>query len=360
MRATSQFTITSICDVITSDTPPDNPYFGQLWVNTAQVPPRTMVWDGSSWAEENDLESLRSEVSVNTDRISGFQSTADGLNSYVSSLTETIQTISDSQGVIEENLLNSEKKLSNLSQTVDGLTLTFEEQYMGGINYVKNSAGLNGITDDWEYSGTVSVDSSTDTQNNTVSDSAIVLGASSNLTQYIYSVVPGTYTITLKAKKTSSYSGYVKIIYNGNKSEDVFNQVPSFGWTEFSLTLNDVTDPTIKLFCYSRGSSLYLSDIMLTEGTIPRKWTPAPNEIYTSEVKIDRRGIEVSNSASSQKTVITNTEFAGYYNDEVIFTLNKDETLTKKTTVNGELTVGKTKFVPLEDSSQGLNIVILD
>lgn len=360
MRAAAQFTITNICDVITSDTPPDNPYFGQLWVNTTQVPPKTMVWDGSDWVEENGLESLRSEVSTNTTRISDFQSTTDGINSYVSSLTETIQTISDSQGVIEENLLNSEKKLSNLSQTVDGLTLTFEEQYMGGINYVKNSAGLNGITDDWEYSGTISVDSSTDTQNNTVSDSAIVLGTSSNLTQYIYSVVPGTYTITLKAKKTSSYSGYVKIIYNGNKSEAIFNQVSSFGWTEFSLTLNDVTDPTIKLFCYSRGNSLYLSDIMLTEGAIPRKWTPAPNEIYTSEVKIDRRGIEVSNSASSQKTVITNTEFAGYYNDEVIFTLNKDETLTKKTTVNGELTVGKTKFVPLEDSSQGLNIVVLD
>ena len=68
---------------------------------------------------------------------------------------------------------------------------------------------------------------------------------------------------------------------------------------------------------------------MITEGAIPRKWTPAPNEIYTQEVKIDKRGIEVSNSASSQRTVITNTEFAGYYNDEVIFTLNKDETQTK-------------------------------
>ena len=52
--------------------------------------------------------------------------------------------------------------------------------------------------------------------------------------------------------------------------------------------------------------------------------------------------------------------FAGYYNDEVIFTLNKDETQTKKTTVDGELTVGKTKFVPMPTASEGLNIVILD
>ena len=49
-----------------------------------------------------------------------------------------------------------------------------------------------------------------------------------------------------------------------------------------------------------------------------------------------------------------------YYNDEKIFTVNKDETITKKTTVDGELTVGKTKFVPMATASDGLNIVILD
>ena len=72
------------------------------------------------------------------------------------------------------------------------------------------------------------------------------------------------------------------------------------------------------------------------------------------------KGIEVSNSKSSQKTVITNTEFSGYYNGEKIFTLNKDETQTKKTTVDGELTIGRTKLIPMSNSSQGLNIVILD
>lgn len=69
---------------------------------------------------------------------------------------------------------------------------------------------------------------------------------------------------------------------------------------------------------------------------------------------------KLSNSSSAQRTVINNTEFSGYYNDEKIFSLNKDETITKKTTVDGELTVGKTKFVPMATASQGLNIVILD
>ena len=115
----------------------------------------------------------------------------------------------------------------------------------------------------------------------------------------------------------------------------------------------------------------------IQENDVFRMWTAAEKDVdlkdyarkyldiirsafEVEEVKIDKRGIEVSNKASSQRTVITNTEFAGYYNDEVIFTLNKDETQTRKTTVDGELTVGKTKFVPMPTASDGLNIVILD
>ena len=108
------------------------------------------------------------------------------------------------------------------------------------------------------------------------------------------------------------------------------------------------------------AAAVNLSDLILAEGNSVHKWTPAPNEIYTTEVKIDRRGIEVSNNESAQRTVVNNTEFSGYYNEEKIFTQNKDETVTKKTTVDGELTVGKTKFVPMPTASEGLNIVILD
>ena len=319
--------------------------------------------DGSSWW---DLESgevvLRAYVSTDefAEKTAYFQQNADGLNSYVATLTETMESVYDSQEKLEERLKSSESKVSQLQHTVDGLSVTMQEQYIGGINYVQNSSGLNGITDDWSYSGTVKTDTSTDTQNNTVSDSCFVLGAYSSLSQYIRSVVPGTYTITIRAKKTSTMSAYFYVTYNGNKTKYLFNKSTAFDWTDFTVTLTDVTDPTLRIYCYCRDASVYLADIMITEGAIPRKWTPAPNEIYTQEVKIDKRGIEVSNNASSQRTVITNTEFAGYYNDEVIFTLNKDETQTRKTTVDGELTVGKTKFVPMPTASDGLNIVILD
>ena len=100
---------------------------------------------------------------------------------------------------------------------------------------------------------------------------------------------------------------------------------------------------------------------MLCEGTTPKAWTPAPNEIFTSGVKIDKNGIVVYRSDNSEKTVMNNREFAGYYNDEEVFSLNKDETRTKKTVVDGELTVGDCKFIPYENSTEsGLNIALLD
>lgn len=205
---------------------------------------------------------------------------------------------------------------------------------------------------------------STDVQNNTTSDCCFKLGSTSasTLKQVITGLVTGgSYVFSLRAKKTTAgYSSYARLQYNGSKYAYAFNTTSTFGWTEYSFVLDDVQDSTITLYIYNRYADLYVSDMMLAEGNAVHKWTPAPNEIYTEEVKIDHRGIEVSNAASSQRTVITNTEFSGYYNEEKIFTLNKDETQTKKTTVDGELTVGKTKFVPMPTASEGLNIVILD
>ena len=327
--------------------------------------------DGSSWWDlesgevhfsayisSDDLQKATDGTNV---RISELQSGVDGLNSYVSSMTETMHALEGDLSDEQEKIALMETQMSELQHSVSGLSVTMQEQFAGGINYVKNSAGLNGITDDWTITGTVSTDSSTDVQSNTTSDSCFVLADTSTLTQVITGVVPGAYTISVRAKKTgASYTSYFYAQYNGNKYAYLFNTTSTFDWTEFSAVIPDVVDGTITIYAYNRLASLYVSDVILAEGAAVHKWTPAPNEIYTTEVKIDRRGIEVSNADSGQRTVITNQEFSGYYNEEKIFTLNKDETITKKTTVDGELTVGNTKFVPMPTASEGLNIVILD
>ena len=323
--------------------------------------------DGSSWWDLESGEGMFSAYATTdsleevSGRVSQFQQSIDGLNSYVASMTESVESVTGDLVEEQKNIRLIEGQVSELQQTVGGLSLTVQEQYSGGINFVRNSAGLNGLSDDWTYAGTVTAQQGAETKNSTVSNSCFQLNAYSTLTQVVDSIVPGqSYRLTVKAKKTSTYNAYVRAIINGDTEIDLFNNSDTFEWTEFSSVLPGVQDSVITIKIYSRDASLFISDIMLTEGTTLHKWTPAPNEIYTAEVKIDRHGIEVSNSSSAQRTVINNTEFSGYYNDEKIFSLNKDETITKKTTVDGELTVGKTKFVPMATASQGLNIVILD
>ena len=313
-------------------------------------------------AVNNQLDGVRGTISTVIEKTAELQINADKINSTVSSLTTTVETIDSTLETEQERVTNAENKISSLEQTADNLSVKIEEQYVGGMNYIQNSAGLNGLSDDWEYSGSVSTGTSTDISSNTSSNSCFIMGSSSTLSQTVNEIVPDrSYTVSIRARKPySSYTAYFYIQYNGIKKEYLFNTTDSFDWTDFSVVLPDVSDSSITICAYSRDAPLYISDIMLTDGSIARKWTPAPNEIYTNEVKIDRRGIEVSNSKSKQKTVITNTEFSGYYNNEKIFTLNKDETQTKKTTVDGELTIGKTKFIPMAATSQGLNIVILD
>ena len=120
MRAIAQFTIINLCDVITSDIAPENPYIGMLWVNTATVPPETMVWDGLGWVVQNNLEELRVTVSTHTSRFGEFQTSIDGLNSYVSNLTKTVETVSGEVSGEKETVLEMQEQISELAHTVDG------------------------------------------------------------------------------------------------------------------------------------------------------------------------------------------------------------------------------------------------
>lgn len=334
----------------------------ELQVNTERISSTVSSLTTTVETIDNTLKTEQERVATVQNKISVLEQTSDKLSSTVSSLNTTVEKIDSTLESEQERVTNAENKITVLEQTADNLSVKIEEQYVGGMNYIQNSAGLNGMSDDWEYTGKVSTGTSTDISSNTSSNSCFILGSSSTLSQTVNGIVPDrSYTVSIRARKPySSYTAYFYIQYNGVKKEYLFDTTDSFDWTDFSVVLPDVSDSSITICAYSRDAPLYISDIMLTDGSIARKWTPAPNEIYTNEVKIDRKGIEVSNSKSKQKTVITNTEFSGYYNNEKIFTLNKDETQTKKTTVDGELTIGKTKFIPMADISQGLNIVILD
>ena len=123
MKAQAQFTIHSLNDVIASTTAPSSPYKGQLWVNTSYSPPRTFVYNGSAWKEQNGTDTLRSNISTLTTKSNTMQSTLDGLSSTVTLVTERVETVEDDLGVIEETVLDVQTSVSELEQTASSIAL---------------------------------------------------------------------------------------------------------------------------------------------------------------------------------------------------------------------------------------------
>lgn len=283
---------------------------------------------------------------------------AEGMVEYMAKQINDYLTNDDGTGQLDV----LQETITQIQQTVEGLKLNFSDSYRGGINYVANSSGLNGVSDDWDYTGTVVALQDSDTKNVTVSNSCFRLSESASLSQTIDSIVVGSsYAVSMKVKKTSSLLAEIKLIYNGDAEAVIFSSSDKIGWTEYTAVIESIQSPVITIEMTTREDYLYVADIMICEGGVPKAWTPAPNEIYTSGAIIDKNGIEVFRSGTSEKTVITNSEFAGYYNDEKIFTVNKDETQMKKTVIDGELTVGDCKFIPYSTSSdEGLNIALID
>ena len=248
-----------------------------------------------------------------------------------------------------------ETTISTLEQKIDSLTLSYTTKTTGGINNIRNSSGLNGVSDDWSYTGSVVAQQTADAVNNTASGSMFRLRVGT-LSQEITVLQGKEYTLTFKAKRGTANRCYVLINNGGNDSFIFDEQAINNTWEEHSLTFTAAGN-TVTLTTGTTGYYLYVADFMLAEGSQKQNWTPAPNEIYTENVKIDRRGINITNSESSTETIIDHTQFAVKHAGAVVLTVNKDLTTLRKTEVTDELTVGKGKFVP---QSAGLDIVLLD
>ena len=123
MRAQAQYTIHTLNDVVASNTAPSNPYKGQLWVDTSYSPPRTFVYNGSAWKEQNGTDTLRSNISTLTTKSNTMRSDLDGLTSTVSEVTTRVETVEDDLGVIEETVLDVQSSVTELEQTATSIAL---------------------------------------------------------------------------------------------------------------------------------------------------------------------------------------------------------------------------------------------
>ena len=273
---------------------------------------------------------------------------------FVAADEQLLSLITSVQTVLTGDVETLETTVSQLRQTVASLTLSYTSKTTGGINNIRNSSGLNGVSDDWNYSGSVVAQQTAEAINNTSSGSLFRLRIAT-LSQEITVLRGKKYTLTFRARAATSNRCYA-LLNNGGNDTYIFDTQASGSWTDYALTFTASGD-TVTLTAGTTGYYLYAADFMLVEGEQKTHWSPAPNEIYTTNVKIDRRGINITNSESSTETIIDNTQFAVKHAGNIVLTVNKDLTTLRKTEVTDELTIGKGKFVPHTD---GLNFVLLD
>lgn len=273
---------------------------------------------------------------------------------FVAADEQLLSLITSVQTVLTGDVETLETTVSQLRQTVESLTLSYTSKTAGGINNIRNSSGLNGVSDDWCYSGSVVAQQTAEAINNTSSGSLFRLRIAT-LSQEITVLRGKKYTLTFRARAATSNRCYA-LLNNGGNDTYIFDTQASGSWTDYALTFTASGD-TVTLTAGTTGYYLYVADFMLVEGEQKTHWSPAPNEIYTTNVKIDRRGINITNSESSTETIIDNTQFAVKHAGNIVLTVNKDLTTLRKTEVTDELTIGKGKFVPHTD---GLNFVLLD
>lgn len=153
---------------------------------------------------------------------------------FVAADEQLLSVITEINAVLTGDITTLETTVSQLRQTVESLTLSYTTKTTGGINNIKNSSGLNGVSDDWEYTGSVVAQQTADAVNNTTAGSMFRLRVGT-LSQEITTINGQTYTLTFKAKCATANRCYA-FIDNGGNNAYVFDRQASGGWEEYSIT----------------------------------------------------------------------------------------------------------------------------
>ena len=280
--------------------------------------------------------------------------------------------------IIAEDTEENTSKITEIEQDVEQIQATVTNK-VGVNNLLLNSGGWKEIssTDDvkiWnivEENAKVEANIVNDfTRDYTISKQAFKMSVDSeNDTCTMYQDVEllqnNTYTFSIVGiKNVVECSCYIYLIENDEETNEVevFNIPKSdLNETKFDYSIQvyttDVTKMRIKLKCSnttpveteSDEQYLIISDMMLNSGNEANEWCCNSDETYTTAVKVDINGIEVSQNDSKNKTIINSQEFKGTYNDETVFSLNGETTQVKKLRTTSDMIIGNIHIYVLDN-----------
>lgn len=264
-----------------------------------------------------------------------------------------------------EDGLNS--RLTKIEQSSTTVTTTIQES--GSDNLIKNSVGYAWDNDNpnkpkfWELdSGAASYIENDWTRINSLSGRAWLF-RTGVIEQEIAVTTGKTYTISFIARKISALGRASVIVENGAQTVVYDHTMEN---DEYSYTFK-AKGNSIKVIISATSTEIYITDLLLNTGDTKQQWKQASGELYTSEVLVDIDGVLIRNSLYSGYTVISPSEFAGYYKVGSryirVFTLNKDTTEVTKIQIDESAEFGTdenevtVKFIAVYE---GLDIVVVD
>ena len=94
-----------------------------------------------------------------------------------------------------------------------------------------------------------------------------------------------------------------------------------------------------------------ISGVMLNLGSFQLQWTSHSTEIYNTNVRVDINGVQVMGNRNGKRTVINTEEFAGYENNEKVFTVNGDTTEVKKLKAEKQFAMAPITIITIDNAN---------
>jgi len=257
---------------------------------------------------------------------------------------------------------------SQLIQRTTDLTAMFSTG--GGVNTIKNSIGFSG-TDFWDSIG--SIETISNIELDTLGFGSGFLfnpdGQDKEIVQELDVIPNQPYTLSWYLNKRTAgpddtYRLSIEILENevittelGDNSDQT-----TVGYLANNFTFTPQAAKIKVKFKAGGHVDATLTGAMLVLGELALKWSLATGEVYNTNVRMDIRGIRVSQLDANKQEVgftqITPEEFAGYHKDETgefkkVFYQNGDETVAAKLRAEQEINMGAVKI--LNVNSGGYN-----
>lgn len=257
----------------------------------------------------------------------------DGVKQDFSVIRANLQLLEKSiEGKVSKNDYETDKEamendFAAFKLEYDNFTVTV--QAGGGNNLLKNSVGY-AEDKHWDvFTGEMIPSQSTWVLQGEAKHGIKLTGPGNVFAQHLDLKAGETYTLRIKLKK--GLAGTLKISLDEHMAYHIHEILDLAAGEDYDGTVSfefvyggSATDPALAITTVD--ADVEYTDLMLAKGQNIQYWTQANGEVYTLRVRTDADGIKVYRADGNGYTIMSPEEFAGYYNNQKIFTLNGDIT----------------------------------